>query len=105
MIIRSAYLQVSPLGAFAVIIFKDGSRSQGLGTKRQALAIAESMFEVKLDEFELKAVKEQIHGSTLIAQSEALETFCDEMSNRMDEFERAIQKFIASHEEGEGWKQ
>lgn len=97
---------MSPCGSLAFIVFSDGSKSIVLPTKRRALEIGESMLGIKIDEFEWRAIRRQIHDSTLIDKNTALEQACDELQNNLEELKRMIEKVLKKidHDHGDDWK-
>lgn len=96
MIIPSAYLAYPEPGNpyIARLVFSDATKSSLLVTKRQALETAEAFFGISLDEFELRAIKEQIHGSQLIDKSKELEEFSSHTAIQFDELSRRINALL-----------
>lgn len=105
--IRCAYLNPLHGGAVAEIRFRDGSISQLMITKRQAVEIAGAMLGIKIDEFELAVLKDQINRSRLISENTGLEEFCNEMQNQMNTMERELDDVYKTDnlgDDSEEWK-
>jgi hypothetical protein len=110
MIYKTAYLGYPFEGnrAIARIIFSNGTESQPLVTKRQALEVGESLLGIFLDEAEWLVVKEQIHASELIDKSQELEELVCRLSIQIEDFARSMERFLREmrnqDDKGEDWK-
>jgi hypothetical protein len=84
MIEKVAYFEPCPhCGTHGSIVYPDGTRSQDLVTKSQALRIVNNMAGLSLDEAEVKFLTHQINSSDLPLQDD----FREKMSNEIAEFE------------------
>lgn len=81
MIEKVAYFEMCPrCGAHGFIFYTDGTKSQDLVSKSQALRIVKNMTGLSLDEAEAKFMTDQISSSDLPMHDELREQMSDEQA-------------------------
>jgi len=96
---NGVHLNIYEKSRSAHIIQSKVKVSQLLVTQRQALSVAEELYESRvITRSDWFILKKEIRGSSLVEESDVLEKMSDESVGKLEQLKALMEKFVRHHE-------